>query len=157
MTIKTYPMTAQGKAALEKELIYLKEEKEKEIRDEIKKHHSFCDFSENASFDQMLDEQALLKKRINEIQDRLAYAEVLPPKATDDPSIQIGDTVYFRELPDGPREKYTLVGPNESNPLENKLSIESPIGQSLLNQQLGNQLTIDVPAGEMTIEIVNIE
>ncbi len=154
---KTYPMTKQGKAALEKELIYLKEVKEKEINEEIKKHHSFCDFSENASFDQMLDEQALLKKRINKIQDMLAYAEILPPKAVDDPHIQLGDTVYFKELPDGPIEKYTLVGPTESDPLENKLSVESPIGQALLNRLVGDQLSIEVPAGEMTIEIVEIK
>lgn len=155
--IKSYPMSEQGRETLKEELIYLKEVEEKEIKDEIKKHHSFCDFSENASFDQMLDEQALLKKRINEIQDILAYAEIIQPKAIDDPRIQLGDTVYFRELPDGPKEKYTLVGPTESNPFAHKLSIESPIGQALLGKELGEKLEIDLAAGERIIEILAIE
>ena len=154
--VKTYPMTEQRKQALEEELAYLKDKKEKEINEEIKKHHSFCDFTENSSFDQMLDEQALLKKRINKIQDMLAYAEVVAAKKTGDTTIQLGDTLYFRELPDGPREKYTLVGVTESDPLENKLSIESPIGQALLNKEVGEKLILEVPAGEMVIEILEI-
>ena len=150
-------MTEQGKKELEAELAELKNKKEKEINEEIKNHHSFCDFSDNASFDQMLDEQALLKKRINEIQDIIAYAEIIPPKEANNPTIQLGDTVYFRELPDGPREKYRLVGSSESEPLNNKLSIDSPIGQALVNREVGNKITLEVPAGTVTIEILEIE
>lgn len=153
---KAYPMTEEGKKQLEKELFYLKEEKQKEINDEIKEHHSFCDFSDNASFDQILDEQALLKKQITEIQDMLAYAEILSPKENGETAARLGDTVHFMELPDGPEESYTIVGSKEANPIENKISLESPIGKALLTKEVDDEFSIQIPAGEMKVKILKI-
>lgn len=152
-----YPMTAAGKQQLAAELNYLKNEKQKEINEEIKKHHTFCDFSENASFDQMLDEQALLKKRINELEDQLAYAEIVDPKEADKTSVQVGDTVYFQELSAGATEHYTIVGIPEADPAQNKISLASPIGQALLQREVDETVTIEIPTGEMQVRILEIK
>lgn len=156
MIVKSYPMTQEGKKKLEEELHYLKKEKQKEIQDEIKKHHSFCDFSENSSFDQMLDEQALLKKRINELEDMLAYAEVLPPKTDEETDIRLGDTVRVIELENDHKESYQIVGSKEADPFNNKISIDSPIGQGLLNKEVGEEVQIKIPDGEMKMKILEI-
>lgn len=156
MNPKSYLMTQEGKEKIEAELHHLKEEKQKEIQDEIKKHHSFCDFSENSSFDQMLDEQALLKKKIHELEDMLAYAEVLPPKTDEETDIRLGDTVRLIELENGQEESYQIVGSKEADPFYNKISIDSPIGQGLLNKEVGEEVQIEIPDGKMKIKILEI-
>lgn len=152
-----YFLTPEGKRQLTAELSYLKNEKQKEINEEIKKHHSFCDFSDNASFDQMLDEQALLQKRINILEDQLAYGKTIPPKKTSEKSIQVGDTVYFKELPAGVEEHYTIVSAPEADLAQNKISLGSPVGQALLNRKIDEVVTIKIPTGEMQVCILGIK
>ena len=154
--VKHYPMTEEGKKKLEKELTYLKEVKAKEINEEIKKHHAFCDFSENASFDQMLDEQALLKKKINKIEDQLALSEIIQPKEEDLDTVQLGNQVDFIELGEEEIQTYKVVGSHEADLSENKISIESPIGQSFLGKRAGDVWTIKIPAGVIQVRLIEI-
>lgn len=150
-------MTLAGKKRLEKELNYLKEVKAKEINEEIKKHHAFCDFSENASFDQMLDEQALVKERIHEIQDQLALSELVSLEERDEDTVQLGDRVTFINRESGEEESYQILGRHEAEITENKISIESPIGQSFLGREINEEWTIEIPAGEIEVKLINIK
>ncbi|MDN6195988.1 MAG: transcription elongation factor GreA [Atopostipes suicloacalis] len=153
---QTYPMTASGKRKLEEELLYLKEVKTKEIKDEIKKHHAFCDFSEDSSFDRMLDEEALLKKKINDLEEQIAFAEIIPKRNSEETAVRLGDWVEFKNLEEGTTGSYQIVGQHEANPLENKISYQSPIGQSFLGKEIGDSWTVQIPAGETTMKLLQI-
>lgn len=154
--VNNYPMTRAGKEKLEEELTYLKNEKQKELNEQIKEHRNFCDFSDNASFSQTLDEEALLQKRIATIEKMLMHAEVIDPAEENDATVHLGSTVTFIELPEGPEETYTIVGSIEADPFTNKISIDSPIGRNLLGSEEGQKLSIDTPAGDLAVKVLDV-
>lgn len=153
---KSYPMTATGKEKLEKELAYLKEEKQKEINAEIKEQRGFCDFADNASYSQLLDEQALLNQRIASIQEMLMNVELIDTNNEKSSKVSIGNTVTFMELPDGLEETYTIVGAIEADPLNSKISMDSPIGQALLGGEKEDEVEIEIPSGAIQVKILSI-
>lgn len=156
MTEKTYPMTIEGKEKLEKELEELKTVKRKEVVERIKIARGFGDLSENSEYESAKEEQAFIEGRINSIQHMLQYVEIIDSSAGDNGTVALGNSVKFKELPDGDVEEYTIVGKAESDPFEGKISNESPIAQALLNQSVGDQVTIDTPGGPMEVEILEI-
>ncbi len=153
---KSYPMTATGKEKLEKELAYLKEEKQKEINAEIKEQRGFCDFADTASYSQLLDEQALLNQRIASIQEMLMNVELIDTNNEKSSKVSIGNTVTFMELPDGLEETYTIVGAIEADPLNSKISMDSPIGQALLGGEKEDEVEIEIPSGAIQVKILSI-
>ncbi len=153
---QTYPMTPMGKKKLEEELAYLKEERQKEINDEIKYLRSFCDFADNTSFDEMLKQQALVKERIIEIEEMLHNAELINTNAEQTTTVMFGSIVTIIELPDGDEETYTIVGRAEADPLQHKISTDSPIGESLLGSKINDKISIEIPSGKIKVKIVDI-
>lgn len=153
---RAYPMTAIGKKKLEEELAYLKEEKLKEVNDEVKYLRGFCDFSEDVSFNKMLEEQFLVKDRINIIEEMLLNSEVINSNDEESNIVLIGTTVTFIEMPDGDEETYTIVGSTDSNPMEDKISIDSPIGKSLLGSKINDIIPIETPSGGIKVKIIDI-
>lgn len=153
---ESYPMTEAGKKILEDELVYLKEEKQKEINTEMKEQRAFCDFSDNASFSQLLDKEALMKKRIATIEEMLLNAELIDSDKEETSAVRVGTTVKFMELPDGEEESYTIVGSIEADPLNNKISMDSPIGKSLLGSEKNDEVVIDIPSGKIKVKVINL-
>ena len=148
---KVYQITEQGKKELESELIELKGRRG-EIAEKIAAARDFGDLSENAEYDAAREEQGLVETRIIEIEDILQNASIIA--ATSSSEVGLGSTV---ELKMGDKiVKYTVVGPVEANPLEGKISDESPIGQELIGKKVGNAVTISTPKGELTYEVVKI-
>ena len=151
-----YPMTPVGKKKLEEELIYLKEEKQREINDEIKHLRGFCDFSDDVSFKEMLDKQFLVKDRIRVLEEMLYNAEIINPKDEQVSTVMIGSTVTFMEIPDGDEETYTIVGIIDANPAQHKISTDSPIGKSLLGSKINDKIFIEIPSGKIKVEVMDI-
>ena len=151
-----YPMTAEGKKKLEEKLVYLQEEKQKEINDEIKYLRGFCDFSEDVSFNKMLEEQFLVKDQIKMIKVMLYNSELIDPKDEQSQAVMIGSTVTFMEIPNGEEETYTIVGTTDTNPMEHKISMESPIGKSLLGSKINDKIFIETPSGKIKVKVVDI-
>ena len=151
-----YPMTDMGKKKLEEELSYLKGEKQREINDEIKYLRSFCDFSDNTSFNEMLKEQALVKERIIKIEDMLYNAEIIDPSVVQTSRVMLGTQVTIVEIPHGEEETYTIVGTSDADPIENKVSTESPIGKSLLGSKINDEVYIETPSGKIGVKILDI-
>ena len=151
-----YPMTAAGKKKLEEKLVYLQEEKQKEINDEIKYLRGFCDFSEDVSFNKMLEEQFLVKDQIKMIKVMLYNSELIDPKDEQSQAVMIGSTVTFMEIPNGEEETYTIVGTTDTNPMEHKISMESPIGKSLLGSKINDKIFIETPSGKIKVKVVDI-
>lgn len=150
-------MTAAGKEKLTNELTYLKEVKQKELSKQIKEHRGYCDFSDNASFSQTLDQQATVKNRIASIEEMFLNAELIDSKEEQSTTVRLGSTVTFKELSDGIEETYTIVGTMEADPFANKLSIDSPIGKSLLDHEKGDVLSIQIPSGEIKVKLLAVK
>jgi transcription elongation factor GreA len=149
---KTYQITDEGKRELEAELEELKGRRGA-IADKIAEARDFGDLSENAEYDSAREEQGLVESRIAEIEDILLNAEII--KAGKSSKVALGCKV---ELKTGDRTvTYTVVGPVEADPLEGKISNESPIGVALMGKKVGDAVTIKTPKGEIAYEIVSIK
>ena len=152
---KVFPMTEEGKRKLEEELEYLKTVKRKEVVERIKIARSFGDLSENSEYDSAKEEQAFVEGRITTLDNMIRNAKIIEDEGNSN-IVSLGKTVTFVELPDGEEESYTIVGSAEADPLEGKISNDSPIAKSLLGKQVDDKVTVQTPGGEMFVQIVKI-
>ena len=148
---KAYQITIEGKEELERELIELKGRRG-EIAEKIASARDFGDLSENAEYDAAREEQGLVETRIADIEDILQQATIIKPSSKS--KIGLGSTVELKS--EAKTVVYQLVGPVEANPLEGKISDQSPIGTELVGKRVGDSATISTPKGEITYEIVKI-
>lgn len=149
---KLYQITDEGKADLEAELAELKGRRGA-IADKIAEARDYGDLSENAEYDAAREEQGLVESRIAEIEDILLNAEII--KGGKSSKVTLGSKV---ELKTGKKTViYTVVGPVEADPLEGKISNESPIGVALMDKKVGETATIQTPKGEISYEIISIK
>src|SRR5690554_4442688 len=138
MAEEKHYMTLEGKAKLEKELDYLKSERRKEVVERIKVARSFGDLSENSEYDSAKEEQAFVEGRIVQIEKMIRNAVIIEEDNSNTSVVSLGKTVTFKELPDGEEEEYTIVGRAEADPLEGKISNDSPMAQSLIGKVVGD-------------------
>ena len=151
---KKYLLTKEGLEKLNNELKLLINEKRKEVIERIREAAAHGDLSENADYAQAREEQSFIEGRIMEIEDMIKNAEIITA-ATQHSVVTIGSTVVVKV--NGQEKKYTIVGSNEANPLQGKISNESAVGKSLLGKKVGDKFKITAPAGEMEYEVVAIE
>lgn len=144
---KQYHLTSAGKTELETELAELIS-KRSEIAEKIANARDYGDLSENAEYDAAREEQAMLETRIAELEDILKNADIIKP--TKSSTIRVGSTVH---LQNGKKVSYQVVGPVEADPLEGKISNESPIGAALMGKKVGDKVTITTPKGQVVYSI----
>ena len=152
-------LTKEGLLALEAELDELKSTKRKEIAEKIKVALSFGDLSENSEYDEAKNEQAIMEARIADIEAMLKNAEIIDESAIDTERVSIGARVLVKiRKPSGEEMEweYRIVGSNEANPREGRISDESAIGKALIGNRIGAELDVEVPAGVMHYEILAI-
>jgi len=148
---KQYQITIDGKKELENELVALKSRRG-DVADKIAEARDFGDLSENAEYDAAREEQGLLETRIADIEEIINNADII--KAGAKSSVALGSKV---SLTLGKKTfEYTIVGPVEANPLEGKISNESPIGEALFGKKVGDDATITTPKGNVTYKIAQI-
>lgn len=148
---KTYQITHEGKKELEAELEQLKGRRG-EIADKIAEARDYGDLSENAEYDAAREDQGIVETRIIEIEDILQNAEIIATGKKGE--VGLGSVV---ELKTGSKTvTYTVVGPVEADPLQGKISNESPIGQALMGKKIGESVTITTPKGEIQYEVVSV-
>lgn len=148
---KLFQITAQGKKELETELAELKSRRGA-VADKISEARDFGDLSENAEYDAAREEQGLLESRIAEIEEILLNADLI--KGGSKSKVSLGSKV---ELKTGNKTiSYTIVGPVEADPLEGKISNESPIGEAIFGKKVGDSASITTPKGNVTYKIVSI-
>jgi transcription elongation factor GreA len=148
---KQYQITSEGKKELENELVTLKSRRG-DVADKISEARDFGDLSENAEYDAAREEQGLLETRISEIEDILNNADII--KAGPKSTVDLGSKVSLKT--GGKIVTYTIVGPVEANPIEGKISNESPIGEALFGKKVGENATITTPKGTVTFKIAEI-
>ena len=149
---KNYSITIEGKKDLEKELEILKDRRG-EIADKIAEARDFGDLSENAEYDAAREDQGITETRIAEIEEILKYAKVI--KNSGKGKVQLGSVVELKLGKKTPT--YTVVGPVEANPLESKISNESPIGKALMGKRIGDSVEIETPKGKLVYEIISLK
>lgn len=154
-------MTAEGKRKLEEELVKLETETRKEIVERIKIARDFGDLSENAEYDSAKEEQAFLEGRISTLKSMIRNAVIISEDETDNSVVSLGKTVTFVEIingkPSSEEESYTIVGSAEADPMEFRISNESPIAKGLLGRAEGEEVAVQTPGGEMKVKIVSIK
>ena len=157
MPEKSYPMTAEGKEKLQAELKNLKLVKRPEVIQRIKVARSFGDLSENSEYDAAKDEQSHVEDRIAQVEDMLKYAQVVDADSVDPNEVSVGKTITYTEVGTDDPETYTIVGSDESDPLNGKISNDSPIAQALLGKKKGETVSITTPGGKFDVVINEVK
>ncbi len=151
-----YRMSRQRLEEIKQELNYMQTVREKEVAEQIKEARSFGDLSENSEYDEAKTEQGKLYSRIAEFQDLIEHA-VIVEDSEDSDKVGIGSIVTVRDVQSGATYKYKLVGSQEANPMEGKISDDSPFGRALYGHSHGETVDVDAPAGIIQYEILVIE
>ncbi len=143
-------LTSEGYLELETELNELKTVTRPQVIKELKEARAQGDLSENSDYDAARDAQAKIEGRIKELEYKLEHCVIAEQKATD--IVNVGSTVTIL-YDDGEQEVYKIVGSLEADPLENKISNESPFGKAVLGKKVGEKIEIESPNGSYTVEI----
>lgn len=141
---------------LSAELHYLQTVREKEVSELIKEARSFGDLSENSEYDEAKTEQGKLYSKIAEIKKLIENAEIIEKVDVTD-SIVLGSSVKVKDADEGFEEEYQIVGSQEANPMQGRISEDSPFGRGLMGHQVGDIVIIDAPAGQLRFEILEIQ
>ncbi len=157
MTEKEVILTPSGLQKLEEELDNLKSVKRKEVAERIKIAIGYGDLSENSEYEDAKNEQAFIEGRIITLEKMLRNARVISDDEVNTDTVSIGSTVIVKDLEFGEEIEYTIVGSAESDPLENRISNESPVGEALLGKSKGTVVDVNVPAGVLQYEIIDIQ
>lgn len=159
MAAKQVILTKEGLEALENELEYLKTVRRKEVAEKIKVALSFGDLSENSEYDEAKNDQAIMESRIAEIMAMLKNSKLIDESEISDEHIHIGSKVEVKitgVTGASSTKQYKIVGSNEANPAEGRISDESAVGKALLGHMSGECIEIEVPAGLVKYEILSI-
>ncbi|OEG00322.1 transcription elongation factor GreA [Vulcanibacillus modesticaldus] len=157
MADKEVILTPSGLKKLEEELEYLKSVKRHEVAERIKTAIGYGDISENSEYDDAKNEQAFIEGRIITLEKMLRNARVINEDEVETDVVSVGSTVKLKDLEYNEIVEYTIVGSAESDPMANKISNESPVGKALLGKQKGAIVDVNVPAGIIQYEILDIK
>ena len=153
---KEFKITSLRLAELEKELNYLKTTREREIAAMIAEARSYGDLSENSEYDAAKNEQAKLYGRIAEIEDILSHAVIIEDENEATGRVGLGCTVTVKDLQTGEETEYRITGSQEANPMEFKLSDDSPFGRAIVGKAAGESFTFSAPAGTFTMKVISV-
>lgn len=155
MTNKEVVLTIEGLKKLEEELELLKTEKRREVASRIKQALDFGDISENSEYDDAKNEQAFIEGRIITLEKMLRNAKVID-EVEGTEIVALGAKVRLKDMDYGDEEDYFIVGSAEADPSTNKISNESPVGRAVLGKPKGTTVEVDVPAGIIRYQILDI-
>lgn len=141
---------------LEEELEHLKSVKRVEVAERIKVAIGYGDLSENSEYEDAKNEQGFIEGRINTLENILRNARVVHMDDIDTDAVSIGSTVLLKDLEFDEEVEYTIVGSHGSDPDQNRISYESPVGKALLGKKIGDTIEVQVPAGVIQYKILAI-
>ncbi|MBQ4517458.1 MAG: transcription elongation factor GreA [Clostridia bacterium] len=156
MSEKTVFLTYEGLKERERELEYLKTEKRKEISEKIKVALGFGDLSENAEYDEAKNEQAEVELKIVRLEKMLKNAKIIDNDDVSTDVVSMGIKVRILDIDMEEEETYSIVGSEEADPMENKISDESPMGKAILGAKVGDIVSVEAPNGAFEVKILEI-
>lgn len=154
---KEYKMSQARKDELEQELNYLKTTRSDEVAEQIKIARGFGDLSENSEYDEAKNEQGKLYSRIAELNDLIENADVVEKVEVAADVVTIGSRVRVLDVDEDVEEEYTIVGSQEANPMDGRISDDSPFGFALKGHKVGETVTVAAPVGELQFKIIAVE
>jgi transcription elongation factor GreA len=157
MSDKEVLLTPDGLKKLEEELENLKSVKRREVAERIKIAIGYGDISENSEYEDAKNEQAFIEGRVITLEKMLRNARIINNDEIDVSTVSIGSTVIVKDLEFGDTMQYLIVGTAESDPLQNKISNESPVGKAIIGKKKGTTVEVNVPAGIIKYKIVDIK
>lgn len=146
-------ITEEGLQKIKDEINLLKTSRRREVAQAIQTAKEQGDLSENAEYVDAKEEQALLEQRILELESMLKNAEVI--HKDNNGNVGVGDTVKIQM--EGKELAYTIVGPNEADPVRGKISNESPLGMALMEKRSGELVSMRTPSGVRQVKILSVE
>lgn len=149
-------LTREGYEKIKDELNYLIQVKRKEIANALEHARGFGDLKENAEYDAAKNAQALNEAKIRELSGKLGQAQILDDSKIDKNKAYIGATLQLQDMESGEELSYMLVSDAEADFLEDKISVNSPIGKALLGHERGDEIDIQVPAGTLKYKLLDI-
>ena len=153
---KQMTVSSEGLKKLQEELEFLKTTKRKEVAEAIKVARGFGDLSENSEYDEAKNEQGLVEARIAEIEAMLKNVKVIDESNIATDRVSVGNRVKVYDETFEEEIEYTIVGSSEANPMEFKISDESPIGKALIGATIGEVVKAETPGGENVMKVVEI-
>jgi len=150
-------ITKEGLEAIKVELDNLKNVRRKEVAQRLKEAISYGDLSENAEYEEARNEQAFVEGRILVLDQQIKHAKIISGTKKHVKVVQVGHTVVLRNKANSQKEQYIIVGSTEADPLKGKISNESPVGKSILGKGIGEKVTLAVPEGQASYEILKID
>lgn len=150
-----FKISAERYEQIEQELEYLQTVREKEVAEQIREARSFGDLSENSEYDEAKTEQGKLYSKIAELTNLIENAEIIED-IKDTGKIVMGSAITVLDLDFNEKQVYRIVGSQEANPMEGKISDESPFGSALLGCKKGDRVSVEAPSGTLNFEILEI-
>ncbi|ETT46974.1 transcription elongation factor GreA [Paenibacillus sp. FSL R7-0204] len=157
MSDKEVILTPDGLKRLEEELEFLKSVKRREVAERIKVAIGYGDISENSEYEDAKNEQAFIEGRVLTLEKMLRNARIINSDEIVTDVVSIGVTVNVEDMEYGDIMEYTIVGTAESDPLNNKISNESPVGRAIIGKKIGTIVDVSVPAGVIQYKILDIK
>ena len=154
---KEYKMSAARQQELQDELTYLKTVREKEVAELIKEARGFGDLSENSEYDEAKNEQGKLYSRIAEIENILGNYSIIEEHNADPNSVRLGSKITVLDVEMELEETYQVVGSQEADPMNGRISEDSPFGRALLGRAVGDEVHVEAPAGLLRYQILEIQ
>ncbi|MCR5576995.1 MAG: transcription elongation factor GreA [Oscillospiraceae bacterium] len=154
-----FKMSQERLEEIKQELYYLETVREKEVSELIKEARSFGDLSENSEYDEAKTEQGKLYSKIAELKVLIENAEIVDKSEIDAPkdTVTLGSLIKVLDLEFNETENYEIVGSQEANPRQGRISDDSPVGRALHGHRAGDTVSVLAPAGEIRLQILSVE
>lgn len=156
MAMKSTTMSREGFNRIQEELENLVTVKRKEVAEKLKEARSYGDLSENAEYDEAKNEQGMLEAQIADLEMLIASAVIVDDDSANLDEVGIGSVVKLKDFEFNEIVEYQIVGSTESDPDAGKISDESPIGRACLKKRIGDIFEVEVPAGTLKFEVLDI-
>ena len=153
---KQIVVTESSFQKLKDELDYLKNVKRKEAAENVGIARSYGDLSENSEYDEAKNEQAKIEAQISELEETISHAKVISDNEIQTDSVSVGVSVTIYDIDYDEEIEYFIVSSREVDPLNNKISDQSPIGKALMGTKVGDTISVEVPDGVANFKIINI-
>ena len=155
--VKQMLYTQEGYQALVDELEYLKGTKRKQVKEDIATARSFGDLSENSEYDEARNEQAKVEARITELEELILGAVIVDESKIDTSIVNMGSNVKVYDKEFDETIEYSIVGSNEADPFQNRISDMSPIGRALIGKRVGDEAVVEAPnGGTIVLQILEV-
>ena len=148
-------LTKEKFAELEKELVFLKSTKRKEIADALEYAKSLGDLSENQEYQEARDSQAVLEDRISRLEQVLKTASIVSTQSGN--TVSVGSVISIEKVSDKSKKTFTLVGSEEADATNGKISVRSPLGMSAMGKSKGETFSFETPNGTMSYKIIDVK